>query len=210
MGENPEQHQQSPEQQDCKNQPDMQVAAPSDGSAASKSRAQKRYVVKIRSDSETKRLIAGVKPDNRRKSVTEVGDGDGDGDKTSSGKGKVGKWKKKWGNRKVNPKKTNTEEREASGEGSGTTALEKEKASEKVTIESELKEKEDGLVKMNEVEERVGVLSINSGNGKEKAKSEEMKTGVRDFHQRRRYQQHSKVRVGRAEKNMVWVRKDEI
>ncbi|KAL9330652.1 hypothetical protein ACSQ67_000262 [Phaseolus vulgaris] len=184
--------QQSPNRNYLK-QPHLQVVAPSNGSASkSKSRPQKQYVVKIRNDSETHRLAAAVESDDRRKSVTEIGDGgktscpdlDLDGKEKGKGKGKDSESNLKI--RKVKP-----EERE----GSGTTAQEKEKA----TMESEVKEKENGWGKMNEVEERVRVLSIKSENGKQKGRLGKMNNG---FVQQRKY--------GGGEKKMVWVRKDEI
>ncbi|KAK7376977.1 hypothetical protein VNO80_02397 [Phaseolus coccineus] len=177
--------QQSPNQNYLK-QPHRQVVAPSNGTA-SKSRTQKQYVVKIRDDSETHRLTVAVESDDRRKSVTEIGDGEKTSNLDLNGKGK-GKGKGSKSNKKI--RKVNPEERE----GSGTTSQVKEKA----TMESEVKEKENGWVKMNEVEERVRVLLIISENGKQKGRLGKMNNG---FKQQRKYG---------GEKKMVWVRKDEI
>jgi len=162
---NQEQDQDSPKHNHAE-QPHLQVEAPSNQSAyTSPPKKQKQYVVKIRSDPETNRLTAAVAP------VTEIGDGKGKGSKSDKKIRKV-YWKSK------------TENREGSGEGSGTTA----KASGKGTIK--VKEKENGCVKMNEVEERVRVLSINSGNGRQKGRLGKTNNGL--------------------QKKKVWVRKDEI
>ncbi|CAJ1972798.1 unnamed protein product [Sphenostylis stenocarpa] len=236
QSESQEQNQQSP-QQNHKKQPLLHAVPLSNGSA-SKSSPQKQYVVKNGKDSETHhRKTAAIEADNHQ-SVARIGYGDKTVD--LDGKASKSKNKKKNGYKKkirIGNPRNKTEEREtrgegsgARGEGSGTTALENE-ASEKATMESEVKEEEkkkgslvtmevEERVRVSPVEERIKVQSINSGHGKQKGRFGKSNNNFSSFHREKKNSgganhgyvkgQRSVVGQEETEKKMVWVRKDAI
>ncbi|RZB58334.1 putative nucleobase-ascorbate transporter 10 [Glycine soja] len=155
-------HRQQPHQE--------QVLVPRNGNAY-RSRPQLQYVAKNRNDSETRRRATkvAVASDDNCKSEAVAGIGD----ETADLNGKSSESKKNQNNRR-NGKgkwKTKTEKRGARGDGSGTGAQGKEEAEKKATIEKKNElEKNGGSASVDEVGQRVRVLSINSGDEKKKKK----------------------------------------
>ncbi|KAK7321633.1 hypothetical protein VNO77_32464 [Canavalia gladiata] len=173
----------------------------------------KQYRVKNQKDSQTHRATEATS-DDRRKSEA----GDAIGDENTDLDGKVGDLKKKWINKKKAQRKPKAKESRAS---EGAAAQGSDDA-EKTTIESELNNKKNNSsITVEEVEQRVRVLSMNSKNDEQSGRWRKMNNGFRhsqsqkDYYSDRhydydygyRYANGQKVRVQKRDK-MIWVRKD--
>lgn len=139
------------------------------------------------------------------------------GDETADLNGKVGESKKK--KKSKSKRKHKGKERKASGEG--TEAAQGNEGAEKTTIESELNDKKNcnTTTVVEEVEKKLGVLSMNSGNGKQnegsrrmnddshRSQSQRNHRGGYSYGKFRGQQQRYEVKMQRRKK-MVWVKKD--
>ncbi|RDX81374.1 hypothetical protein CR513_37953, partial [Mucuna pruriens] len=212
----PKEHHQQPR--------DQGVVAPTNGTD-SRSRPQKQqYVVKNRNDSGTHRAVQVAYHDHRKLAASA-----GIGDETADLDEKVSESKKKKKKYTKVKQKPKTEERGARGDSSITEKQGNEEA-EKAPMESELTEKKNGDSEVEQrvtvlpVEQGVRVLSINSGNGKQKEILGKMNNGFRHSQSQRKHYgeasygkgkgkgngQHLKVGVQGRETKMVWVRKDDV
>ncbi|XP_061358023.1 serine/threonine-protein kinase CBK1-like [Gastrolobium bilobum] len=211
-----EEKEQHPMHQNLQQQPDQTVVVPRNGTA-SKSHPAKVYQRKNRNDSVPNRRAVEVAVEAHRKSEADAGIGDEKAAPESEvSESKKKKGKKKWkGNRK--PK---VEEKGACEvAGAGAAAAQGNEENKKTTIESELNNKKSSdSVIVEKVEQKFGVLSMKSGNGKQDGRFRIMNEGFRHSQSQRNYYgyghglgvQHDKVRKQRKEDKMVWVRKDGI